>query len=80
MGNPLPYHHLLHLLVYAHQLEVEGVTHDPSELFERYAWIKSEIDFDEIEEQRAELEKELDDLKNQLKLDKDGRKNNQMFA
>ncbi|KXA97502.1 hypothetical protein AKJ39_03230 [candidate division MSBL1 archaeon SCGC-AAA259J03] len=80
MGNPLPYHHLLHLLAYTHQLEVEGVTHDPSELFESYAWVKSEIDLDDIEEQRAELEEEVDDLTEQFRLVKDGRKDNQMFA
>ncbi|KXA97298.1 hypothetical protein AKJ38_01515 [candidate division MSBL1 archaeon SCGC-AAA259I14] len=80
MGNPLPYHHLLHLLAYTHQLEVEGVTHDPSELFESYAWVKSEIDLDNIEEQRAELEEEVDDATEQFKLVREGRKDNQMFA
>lgn len=79
-GNPRPYHHLLHLLAYAHRLEVDGVTHDPSELFESYAWVKSEMDLDIIEEQRTELEEELGDQMDQLKLEKDGRKNNQMFA
>ncbi|KXB00434.1 hypothetical protein AKJ42_00645 [candidate division MSBL1 archaeon SCGC-AAA261C02] len=79
-GNPLPYHHLLHLLAYTYRLEIDEVTHEPSELFESYAWVKSEMDLDNVEEQRAELEEEVDDATEQFKIVREEGKDNQMFA
>ncbi|KXA91750.1 hypothetical protein AKJ64_04550 [candidate division MSBL1 archaeon SCGC-AAA259E17] len=66
-GNPLPYTHILQMLAYRHQLEIDGEVQDETEVIEAFDQIKARMDLDNIEQRKAELEKELKGKIDQLK-------------
>ncbi|KXA91145.1 hypothetical protein AKJ57_02280 [candidate division MSBL1 archaeon SCGC-AAA259A05] len=65
--NPLPYTHILQMLAYRHQLEIDGEVQDEAEVIEAFDQIKGRMDLDNIEQRKAELEKELKGKIQQLK-------------
>lgn len=60
-ANPLPYTHILQMLAYRHQLEIQGKVQNPSKVVAAFREVKSEMGLDDIEEQRGELEEEVEE-------------------
>ncbi|KXA97692.1 hypothetical protein AKJ38_00575 [candidate division MSBL1 archaeon SCGC-AAA259I14] len=66
-GHPLPFTHILQMLAYRHQLEIDGEAQDVTEILDAYDQLKARMDLDNIEEQKAELEKEVEEKIKQYK-------------
>ncbi|KXA97735.1 hypothetical protein AKJ37_02435 [candidate division MSBL1 archaeon SCGC-AAA259I09] len=58
-SDPLPYQHFLQMLRYKHRLENDGEVQEATEMAEALDYIKSRLDLDNIQEKKAELEKEM---------------------
>ncbi|MFB6217552.1 MAG: hypothetical protein ABEJ72_11415, partial [Candidatus Aenigmatarchaeota archaeon] len=59
-GNPLPFTHILQMLSYRHELEVDGEVQDPEEVYDAINAVEQRMDLDNVAEKKEELEEELE--------------------